>query len=105
MTTVLFSAPVTLRAVCNELGCVKHKAFDVGIQLGVPLDKMLVFKQNDDILSAAVNYWLCGNVSDVPVTWKSVAEALESDFVGEAGLANKIKTKYCHCEDSKDEKG
>ena len=62
------------------------------------------FKQEGDILSAAVDYWLSGNVPDVPITWESVVEALESDYVGEPGCATKIRTKYCQHENS-NEKG
>ena len=81
--------------MCNELGTVRHKAYDIGIQLGVPRSKMMEFKQQGDLLSAAVDYWLSGNVPDVPITWESIVEALESDYVGEPGCASKIRTKYC----------
>ncbi len=64
-----------------------------------------MLKQEDNILLAVVDFWLCGNIPDAPITWRYVAEALESHCVGEAGCANKIKAKYCHCEDFKDEKG
>ena len=54
---------------------------------------MLLFKE-EDCLSAAIDYWLCGNVPDVPVCWGSVVTALESKQVGEAGLAKIIRVKY-----------
>ena len=56
---------------------------------------MLEFKQEGDILSAAIDYWLSGNVADVPISWQSIVEVLESDYVGEAGRAQKIKDKCC----------
>ncbi len=82
-----------MRTVCFELGEVKHKAHEIGIQLGIPYCKMMEFKRDGDILSAAVNYWLSGNLPDVPITWESLVTALESDYVGESGCAKKIKDK------------
>lgn len=82
--------------VCNELAEVAHKAHLIGIQLGVPHHKIAMFKkEEDDILSAVINYWLCGNVLDVPVTWNSIIAALESKHVGEPGFAARIREKYC----------
>ena len=94
-------ASPTLKSVCNELGAVRHKAYDIGIQLGVPRNKIEEFKQQGDILPAAVDYWLSGNVPDVPITWESVVEALESDYVGEPGCASKIRAKYFNAPDKK----
>ena len=89
------SDSLTLRTVCNELGEVEHKAYKIGIQLGIPRGKMVQFKQEGDILSAAVDYWLSRNISDVPITWESLVEILKSDYVGEVGCAKKIMGKYC----------
>ena len=74
---------------------VKHKAFEIGIQLGIPRGKMLQFKQEGDVLSAAIDYWLCGNVEDVPITWKSIVEVLQSGYIGEPKCAEAIQKKYC----------
>ena len=97
----LYVATLNLRTVCNELGEVKHKAYEIGNQLGIPLHKMKEFKQEGNLLSSSVDYWLNGNVPDVPVTWKSIVTALETDFVGELGCALKISTKYCRCQEPK----
>ena len=72
---------------------VAHKWFQIGIQLGVPRYKLKEFEKDSEPLSAVVDYWLKGNVEDVPVSWKFVVEALEC--VGEKGLANTISKKYC----------
>lgn len=48
-----------------------------------------------DPLAAAVDYWLKGNVENVSISWKSVAEALDSSFVGESGLAKRIRLAHC----------
>ena len=100
-------ASLTLRTACLELGHVKSKAYEIGVALGIPRKEMLTFKQEGDILSSAVDYWLSGNIPDAPITWGYLAEALESSFVEETGCAQNIKKKYIinQCEDSKNEKG
>ncbi len=83
-----------------------HKYFKIGIQLGIPRNKLLQFEHDeDDPPSAVVDYWLRGNVPDVPISWKSIVEALKSEHVGEAGLAQKISKKYRQQEDTKIEHG
>ena len=92
--------------MCDELGEVKSKAYTIGIRLGIPREQMVKFKQEGDVLSSAVDYWLCGNVKDVPVTWAFLAEALDSDYVGASGCAKKIREKYIiQHEESKHEQG
>ena len=53
------------------------------------------FKNDDDPLTAAIDYWLNGNVEGVSISWSSIVTALKSSHVGEIGLANKIKKKHC----------
>ena len=100
------TASLTFRTVCNELEDVKHKAYEIGVQLGISHGKLMQFKQDGNVLPAAVDHWLSGNVPDTPITWRSVVAVLESKQVGEMGLARVISEKYC-CkkEDSKDDKG
>ena len=93
-----------MRTVCNELGTVKFKWFKIGVQLDIPQYVLKQFeKDEDDPLSAAVDYWLKGNVtdSDLPISWKSIVDALKSEYVGERGLAESIRKKYCLQEESK----
>ena len=87
----------TLRDVCDDLGDVKYKWFEIGIQLGIPRNTLKQFEKEADPLSAAVDYWLKGNAveSAVPVSWKSIVIALKSAYVGEPALAEKIDKKYC----------
>ena len=75
----------------------------IGVQLGIPKNKLKEFKKEDDPLSEVVDYWLSGNVTEsvVPISWKSVVAALKSGHVGEPGLAEEICTKH----DAKVEKG
>ena len=52
------------------------------------------FKQEGNLLASVLDHWLCGNVPDVPVCWRSIVTALESMQVGETGLAKVIREKY-----------
>lgn len=73
----------------------QNKAYQIGIQLGIPYDRMQQFKQDVDILSCVINYWLKGNIRGAPITWKFLAETLQSDYVDESGIASTIITEYC----------
>ena len=89
---------MNLRAICNELGSIEHKSFKIGIQLGIPRNKLMAFEKERDPLSAAVDFWLSGNVSDTsspPISWTSIVTALKSPHVDEGGLADTISKKYC----------
>lgn len=95
----------TLRTVCDELGGVTNKEYEIGIQLGISRNKLQDFRRESDILSAAIDYWLKGNVTDVPISWTYLVRALESDYVDEPGLARTICSKYCHQKESENEDG
>lgn len=88
-------SPPSLKTVCNELEKVKHKAYEIGIQLGIPDSKLKQFEKEGRLLSDVVNYWLCRNVLETPITWNSVVAALKSEQVGEQGLAETLLKKYC----------
>ncbi len=96
-----------MRSICNALASIKIKWYELGIQLGIPRNKLLEFKKEDDPLSAVVDYWLRGNVTESvdPISWKSIVAALKSEYVGEPGLAEQISKKYCQEEDTKVETG
>ena len=94
---------LSLRLVCEELKEVTHKSFKIGVLLGIPVCKLKEFKKEDDPLAEAVDYWLNGNVEGVPVSWRSVVEALKSS--GETGLAKRIEKKYCQQQDNMGGKG
>ena len=78
-----------------ELGKIKYKWFEIGIQLGISYGKLKEFEKEVDPLSAIIDYWLNGNVKGDPVSWRSVVAALESSHVDETGHADSIKKKYC----------
>ena len=100
-SSLLVQADFNLRTLCDALGSIKTKWFEVGVQLGIPRNKLLEFKKEDDPLSAVVDYWLKGNVTDsvVPISWQSIVATLKSEYVGEPGLAERINKKYCLTDD------
>ncbi len=78
-----YIARLNLKIICEELSEVKHKYCEIGVQLGIPYDKLHEFKNP---FMDLLHYWLNGNVEGVPVCWSSVVEALCSNHVGERGL-------------------
>ena len=95
-----FPALLDLKTVCDELGSVEHKSHKIGVMLGIPQHKLLKFQKGDNPLPAIADFWLHGNVEEAEVSWKSIATALASGFVGEPALAKKISQKYCQVEES-----
>lgn len=93
----IFSVSFDLRTICNELGEVKWKFLEIGVQLGISRNKLMEFKEQRDPLAASIHYWLAGNVKDaqIPLSWSSIVNALESSHVDELGLGRKIRAKYC----------
>ena len=91
-----------LSTICEELATVKYKWWDIGLRLHVPYHKLKEFEKEENPLAAVVNYWLKGNVKDVPVTWRSIVAALEAASVDERGLARTIREKYCPSEQTRD---
>ena len=77
------------------------KSHAIGIQLGVPFNKLKSFKMlpNDENFSSIIDYWLEGN-TDVEVTWNSIVTVLKSDSVDEVRLANRIHQKFCQPDES-----
>ena len=73
----------------------RYKWWDIGLKLGVPYHKLKEFEEEKNQLAALMNYWLNGNVKDVPVTWRSIVAALEASSVDESGLAMTLECKYC----------
>ena len=71
----------------------KHKWHRICIQLGIPNRKLLEFKKYGNPLSVGMDYWLNGN-AEVPITWESVAAALESPSIKEPELATMLREKW-----------
>ena len=85
-----FSVSLDLKTICDELTSVTSKSCQIGVHLGVPVDKLKLFEKDTDPLSSVITYWLCEGVA---ISWMSLVDALES--VDEKGLAEIIRKKYC----------
>ena len=85
-----------LRTITSELGSVMAKWHAIGVQLGVDQSKLKEFEINyrtaDRYFTEVINFWLNGN-TPVAVSWKSLVEILELPFVGEKGLAKRLREK------------
>ena len=77
------------------------KWYSIGIQLGVNQAKLKEIEMNHCNRTAAdtvrcfsevISFWLDGNTT-VPLSWKSLVEILEQPFVGERGLAMRLREK------------
>ena len=75
---------------------VRRKWWDIGLGLSIPYDKMREFEVQSDPFEAVIEFWINGNVSETPVTWRSLAAALDAS--SEKNLAEMIKLKYCQTE-------
>ena len=87
---------LNLRSVTNELVSVMAKWYRIGVQLGVDDAKLEEIENNyqtiDRRFSEMIKFWLRGNAS-AAVNWESLVEVLEQPFVGEKGLAMKLREK------------
>lgn len=83
-------AMLNLKTICNILGGISYKWFKIGVQLGIPFNTLKEYEKEDDPLSAVIDYWLKGNVSneDCPISWQTLVTVLSS--IGELGLAKQI---------------
>ena len=73
-----------------------NKWFQIGVQLGINETNLHQIEADyhtvDRRFSEMISFWLNGN-TQVPITWKSLIEVLESRFVNKKGLAKKIRKK------------
>ena len=72
------------------------KWYHIGVQLGIDEAKLEEIENNyqtaDRRFSEVIKFWLRGNAS-AAVSWESLIEVLESPFVGEKGLAMRLREK------------
>lgn len=61
--------------------------------MGVPDHKLKEFLSKDDPLVCIVDYWLKGNVEEVPISWPSIEKVLRD--MNENKLASRIRDAYC----------
>jgi hypothetical protein len=70
------------------------KWYPIGVQLGVNQAKLKEIEVNyraaDRCFVEVISFWLGGN-TPVAVSWESLVEVLEQSFVGEKGLAMRLR--------------
>ena len=85
-----------LRNITNELCSVIDKWFRIGIQLGLSESKLRQIGADyhtvDMRFTEVISFWLSGN-TPVSVSWESLVKILEQPYVGEKGLAGRLREK------------
>ena len=100
MLAVIRQLPLTisdLKKVRSKTYEVRSKWRDIGLELGVPEDTLdCIERENYDISSRfqkMYSHWL--KTTDPKPTWKALVTALEEPAIGEYGLADTLRQKYC----------
>ena len=97
------SQPAGQQLSVNDLGVVLEalnkacvKWYNIGMQLGVEIDRLDVIKEQydnpSDCLRETLKTWLKTYSSP---TWSNIVDSLRSSVVGEVRLADDLKHKYC----------
>ena len=84
----------TLKDVCTLCAPITHKLQQLAVGLGIPNDKIHQIEKGEYPLADAIDYWLRGNISNVPITYQYLCDTLASAAVGEWGLAQTIQKKH-----------
>ncbi len=91
-----FTGEADFKGVRKALYCVRYKWRAVGNELGLSLDDLSsidsepTLRNHDARLSKMIALWL---KRDPRPTWKELIKALQSETVGEEGLAADLKEK------------
>ena len=84
--------------VQDELFDVNHKWYDIGLRLGVDYGTLESIKhQYPQDMSTSMREMLARWLKriDPLATWETLATVLQSRIIGEATLAQQLKSKYC----------
>ena len=83
---------LTLKAATNELHSVCDKWYKIGVQLEVPISDLRMMGGRLDPLCDTLDFWMRNGRSP---SWRQLVDALRTDSVGEARLAEEIEEKFC----------
>ena len=88
----------TLKALVNELHPVCAIWFMIGLELNIPYNDLICFREKHSDFSYAMcemlNHWLKA-ADDPPPSWEAVVTALRSPLVNERNVATQLESKYC----------
>ena len=93
----IFSTEPTLKDLSNDIVVpLKSKWREIGIQLGVSPDELDTYydTRNRNIplcFTDVLEKWRKSD--ELPYTWATILDVLESPFIGEVAIANAIKKK------------
>ena len=79
----------------EELLDVNQKWFEIGLKLNVPPGTLENFKTLEPTASMHEMLFCWLRETNPPPTWEALADALKSHTVGEAELAQRLRSKYC----------
>ena len=86
-----------LKSLQDQLHCISHKWYFLGIQLQIPTDTLKCIRSDNrtvaECLVEMLAVWL--KHANPPPTWNILTEALDSSPVGEGLLAKQLRDKYC----------
>ena len=84
-----------LPVVMKELIKVSAKWYDIGVHLGVCVDKLSDIKKQDSDVNNCLRETLRIWLKTYPATWTHIVDALRTSTVGELRLAELLEHKYC----------
>ena len=84
-----------LPVVMKELIKVSAKWYDIGVHLGVCVDKLSGIKKQDSDVNNCLRETLRIWLKTYPATWTHIVDALRTSTVGELRLAELLEHKYC----------
>lgn len=90
---MFLSDNLDLKTIYEELSCIIHRWFKLGVLMGISYHKLKEFKREEEPLAAVIDYGLKGNIQKYPFTWKSIVKVLIK--LKESGLASRLEKKYC----------
>ena len=86
-----------LRVLLSELFPVRTKWYDIGLMLGVPVDRLESIQSDTNDMGASLRQMFVYALrsGNPELTWKHIIDALESVVVSEESLADALSGKYC----------
>ena len=95
--------PDDFRRVRSAVYSVRHKWYDIGLELNISFRTLNAIKADypnncADCLREMLVEWL--STTSPPPTWSGLVEALSSDPLGEKRLADEIHSQYCVADDT-----
>ena len=98
--SIFYVAPESLGEVVEKVQDLNHKWFPLGLSLGLRYSTLKKIEASPlhydvgDHMTDMVLKWLKDSITEVPPSWQSLAQALNSPLVKENQLARKIQKDH-----------